>query len=161
MTGATLRLYRIAQEHHLPRLEGQGASFRDGGRWNSPGHPVLYFGGSPSVAALEMGHYLVSPRHVPKGYALGVFEVPNSVVELGMDDMPDDWRRFPYPRTTQRLGDAWLARGQELVLRVPSCAVPAGLEWIAVVNPLHPKSQAIKLLDIVAPIYNERLFTGI
>ncbi|MBB3190423.1 hypothetical protein FHR94_001656 [Halomonas cerina] len=122
---------------------------------------MLYFGGSPSVAALEMGHYLVSPWHVPKGYALGVFEVPHSVVELDMDDKPEDWKAFPYPRATQRLGDAWLERGQELVLLVPSCAVPAGLERIAVVNPLHSKSQAIELLDVVTPIFNERLFTGI
>jgi len=154
-----MRLYRIAPQRYLEAYGGTGASYRDGGRWNRPGDPVLYFAASASLAMLEMSHYLPSPRHVPASYRLGVYEVDSSRAEtLSDDELPDDWATFPYPADTQALGSAWLRRRQGLVLRVPSCAVPGGLENIAMVNPLHDHIDRLQLVEALPAHYNPRVF---
>ena len=65
-----MRLYRICHVRYLEDLRGLGASYRDGARWNEPGFPIVYFAETPSVAMLEMAHYLPSPRLAPPGYRL-------------------------------------------------------------------------------------------
>ena len=57
-----MRLFRICHVRYLEDLRGLGASYRDGARWNEPGFPIIYFAETPSVAMLEMAHYLPSPR---------------------------------------------------------------------------------------------------
>ena len=93
-------------------LRGLGASYRDGARWNEPGFPFVYFAETPSVATLEMAHYLPSPRLVPPGYRLGVYEVSDGVAleRWHVHDLPEGWDRYPHPRTTRRMGTLWLMR---------------------------------------------------
>ena len=156
-----MRLYRIAPERFLANLSGRGASYHDGARWNDPGHPVLYFGTSASVAMLEMGNYIPDPRLVPKDFRLGIHDVQSSAVEkVGVDELPDGWDLFPPPEHTRRLGTAFLSAARNLILLVPSTAA-AGIDQVAVVNPLHPDMDNVSLIDIRARIYNPRLFQGI
>lgn len=98
-----MRLYRICYADHLQNYQGLGASYQDGGRWNEPGIPVLYFAESASVAMPEMANYLPSPRLVPPTYRLGVYDVAGN---LPMErwttaDLPSGWDRFPgrHPRS--------------------------------------------------------------
>lgn len=60
-----MQLFRICPEPYLENPSGPGGSHQDGARWNSPGHPVLYFALSASTALLEMANYIPSPRLVP------------------------------------------------------------------------------------------------
>ncbi len=158
-----MRLYRICPEPYLENLSGLGGSYQDGARWNSPGHPVLYFALSASTALLEMANYIPSPRLVPPAYRLGVYALPDSasVVELSMEDLPVDWAVFPHPRSTREIGDRWLQSRASLALIVPSAAVPGGLEKIAVVNPRHPECGSIRLVQTLRNLYNERTFGGL
>lgn len=157
-----MRLFRIGPEQHIENMSGMGASYRDGARWNKAGVPVLYFGTTPSVAMLELGNYVPSPRDLPDSYRLGVFEAPDDSVEIWpVDRLPVGWDEFPYPLSTQQLGSQWLQRREELILLVPSCAVAGGMENIAVVNPHHPDVSKIRLLEKHDTIYNERMFKGI
>ena len=157
-----MRLYRIAPQAFLENYQGLGASYRDGARWNFPGIPVIYFASSASVAMLEMANYLPSPKLIPPSYRLGVYELPERVVNdsMGVDDLPADWNRYPYPASTQRLGSIWLQAVENALLIVPSAAVPAGLESILVVNPLHPDSKTLQLIASERQIYSKRAFRG-
>ncbi|MCY4227922.1 MAG: RES family NAD+ phosphorylase [Gammaproteobacteria bacterium] len=158
-------LYRIAKKKYLDDLSGIGTSYKYGGRWNYPGHPVVYFAISPAIALLEMGNYLGSPRHILKSMRLGTYEIDDSlfnprVVSLGY--LNKDWRDFPYPDTTQSLGSEWLKSNASLFMAVPSCAVPASLDWdCCVMNPLHPDRDNIRLVGITDDIYNDRLFKNL
>ena len=158
-----MRLYRIAPQAFLENYQGLGASYRDGARWNLPGIPVLYFASSASVAMLEMANYLPSPKLIPPSYRLGIYELAERVGgdSMGVDDLPDDWNRYPYPASTQRLGSIWLQAVENALLIVPSAAVPAGLESILVVNPLHPDSKTLQLISSESQIYSERAFRGV
>ncbi|MFC3282549.1 RES family NAD+ phosphorylase [Litchfieldella rifensis] len=157
-----MRLFRIGPDQHIGNMSGMGGSYRDGAGWNSAGVAVLYFGTSPSVAMLELGNYVPSPRDLPDNYRLAVFEVPDDEVETwSVDQLPVDWADFSYPSSIQQLGTQWLRQREKLVLLVPSCAVAGGMENIAVVNPMHPDVSKIRLLEKHAAIYNERMFKGI
>lgn len=158
-----MRVYRITKAEYLEVMTGLGASYQDGARWNFPGIPVIYFALSASVAMLEMANYTSSPRMVPPSYRLGVYELPGDApfVKLELQDWPEDWADFPYPLSTQAIGDQWLRAGNDLGLILPSCAVSAGLGEIMLVNPAHPDAKRIRLLESHADIYNPRTFRAV
>lgn len=155
-----MRLYRIVPSEFANNFSGLGASYQDGARWNEPNLPVLYFSLSPSVAMLEMANYFPSPRLVPKSYVLATYilEDPSSINDL--EQLPKDWSEYPYPKTTQKAGSDWLKSSNSLGLLVPSCAVPAGLENILVINPKHPEIDKLKLISTSPDIYNNRAFNA-
>lgn len=156
-------LYRICPERYLEEFSGLGASYQDGARWNLPGTPVLYFASTASLAMLEMAHYLPSPRLLPKNYRLGIYSLPNNlkIEKWTVDQLPKDWKQFPYPRTAQKKGDAWLRARSSVALSVPSAAVPGGLEFCIVVNPAHRSAARLRLERSLTDIYSDRLFSEI
>jgi RES domain-containing protein len=158
-----VRLYRIAPEPVLEDYRGLGASYRDGARWNRAGQPVVYFALSAATALLELANYLPSPRLIPAGFRLGIYEVPDRLPlhTLPDDRLPPDWAAFPYPTSTQTIGGDWLLTGKAFGLLVPSAAVPEGLEKIAVVNPGHPACAKVRLLRSTVNLYNKRTFSGL
>jgi RES domain-containing protein len=158
-----MRLYRICPERFLEDYSGLGASFQDGARWNTAGHPVLYFACSPATALLELANYLPSPRLIPSDYRLGMYTLPDdvSLETLPHGKLPKHWAAYPYPESTQRLGDTWLEDVGSLALLVPSAAVSGGLENIAVINPKHSQVAKIRLLQTFSDLFNERTFGGI
>lgn len=158
-----MRIYRIAHREHLQDLRGLGASYESGGRWNEPGVPALYFAESAAVAMLEMANYLPSPRLVPASYRMGIFELsPNVPIERwSADELPEDWRNFPYPVSTQRRGTDWLLRGEAPCLAIPSSAVPGGLESIVLASPSRLDRTSIHLLQALTELYNPRAFVSV
>ena len=157
-----MRLYRIANRQHIEDLRGLGASYASGGRWNGPGVPALYFGESAAVALLELANYFPSPRLVPSSYRLGVFEVSEGVqVERwSVEDLPPDWRNFPYPASTQRLGTAWLAHGEAHLLSVPSVAIPGGLDNIVLASPARLPTDGFRLARVLTELYGPSAFAS-
>ena len=157
-----MRLYRICRADHLENHHGLGVSYLRGGRWNEAGIPVLYFAATAGVAMLEMANYLPSPRLVPSGYRLGVYEVAGnpSIDRWSTEDLPADWERFPYPRSTQRMGSDWLTRGSASLLVLPSAAVPGGLDDIVLAAPARLDAASIRLSAVHERLYNPRAFAS-
>lgn len=157
-----MRLFRITSLEHLDDLSGLGASYQGGGRWNEPGVAAIYFAQTASVAMLEMANYLPSPRLVPSNYRLGVYEVDDDILidRWTVDEMPDDWLDFPYPKSTQRLGTDWLMQSQAPLLAVPSTVVPGGLENIVLASPSRLDPETIQLRAAEADIFNPRAFSN-
>lgn len=149
MPDAPITAWRIVQTRYLDGADeeaGRGAFSGEGarlygGRWNSPGLPVAYTAGSRSLALLEVLVNLGEPRLL-RQYLLIAATFNSDLVET-LDDLPDDWRFYPAPRSTQKLGDAWVWDTRSPVLRVPSVVVPA--EWNYVINPRHPGFSALEI----------------
>jgi RES domain-containing protein len=115
---------------------GDGARLY-GGRWNSPGRPVVYCSGSLSLALLEV------LAHVEAGEDAGVkrrlFRIeldPASCEEVRLATLPKNWRSALNPASCRRQGDAWLERGSSVALKVPSAIVPVESNYL--LNPRHP-----------------------
>lgn len=139
----TLKGYRLVKARHAATaFDGAGAR-RFGGRWNSPGVLVSYASGSVSLAILEILVHLDAAALLPS-YSLRAVEFDESLTEqLVAAALPRGWRDYPAPPELRALGDAWIASGRSVVLRVPSAIVPDESNYL--LNPVHPDFGRIRL----------------
>jgi RES domain-containing protein len=115
-------------------LSGQGAALF-GGRWNSPGRPLVYAASTAALAVLEVRVHLdLPPELLPEDYRLLTIDLDGLTVEV-LSDLPPEPRAF---------GDAWLAAGRTAVLQVPSAIVPESPNLL--LNPRHPDAGAARIL---------------
>lgn len=115
-------------------FDGEGARLY-GGRWNSPGNACVYVASSESLALLEIMVHLESYRLL-NAYSLLRLTLPaESILSVGIEDLPDHWQEAPAPAETADLGDGWLTSGQSLALALPSVVVPRELNYM--LNPAH------------------------
>lgn len=132
-----MRVWRIDRAGRNP-LEGAGG-LHVGGRWNPKGRRIVYASAHLSLAILEKLVH-VNPDRLPDNLVAFEIELSDSdtvVEELGASALPADWRAEPPPRSTQALGESWLAdSARGAVLAVPSVVVPR--EWNYLLNPAHP-----------------------
>ncbi len=139
----TLSAWRITkQKHARSAFSGEGARIY-GGRWNSPGTPMIYTAQSQALAVLEVLVHLDSPELL-KRYSL--FEVEMDlfyVEELDLSNLPRNWKANPAPTGVQAIGDDWVAGRRSAVLRVPSALVPAESSFL--LNPHHQDFSKLRI----------------
>lgn len=131
-----MRAFRLAKASLADSaLAGEGAR-RFGGRWNSPGRPMVYAASSLSLAALEILVHLREPALLRRAYVFLALDCPEGLAQrLDPGQLPAEWRRPEHP-APRELGDRWLASAASLALVVPSAVIC--LEWNILFNPLHP-----------------------
>jgi len=139
-------LWRLCRRPHAD-LSGEGARIL-GGRWNSPGRPVVYFAEHPALAALEVRVHLDLPFELlPSDFVLMRVMVPDSLISE-IDS--------PSGSDTVAVGDAWLVRGNSVGLRVPSVLVPNA--WNILLNPRHPEATRARITAIDPFNFDPRLW---
>lgn len=149
-----MRIYRIGDGRH-PLWDGTGAALV-GGRWNSPGRPVIYGSLTYACAMLEILVHANIGR-IPTTHRYVMADLPDDVkVERRDPEMlPSGWDAEA--STAARIfGDLWLSEARSAVLLVPS--VVAKLEWNALVNPAHPDAMRMTLSSTEPVIWDRRLF---
>ena len=149
-----MQLFRIADRRH-PLWDGTGAALV-GGRWNSPGRPVIYASTSYACALLEVLVHTGIGR-VPKSHSAVIADIPEDVViqRAKHEALPARWSE-PDSATARAFGDAWLTGRTGAVLLVPSALSP--YDWNALVNPSHPDAARIKVAAPVPVAWDPRLF---
>lgn len=153
----TITAWRIVKRRYQEKaFTGEGAR-QYGGRWNSPGRPVIYTSQSASLAVLELLVHLGESSILPSYSAIPVTFDDSLARALAPSKLPRDWRRHPAPFELKRLGDEWLGSLSSPVLKVPSAIVP--IEFNYLLNPLHPEfpSIAIARADALAFDIDSRL----
>ena len=102
-------VYRITNPKHT-KLDGEGARIY-GGRWNHPGHPLVYAAESRSLAILETRVHLTA---TPKNYLCLVIEIP-----FEPDRKSDEIRAVrnwkSREKFTKDFGSRWCQEGKECV----------------------------------------------
>lgn len=127
-------------------LSGDGARLY-GGRWNSPGLPMVYLADSAALAVLEVRVHLdLPPELVPDDYVLVVVDLDGLGVET-VEAMPADPQAF---------GDDWLRQQRSAVLRVPSFIVPESCNLL--LNPAHPQAAQAQVADTRDFAFDRRLW---
>lgn len=151
-----MQIYRIGDQRH-PLWDGTGAALV-GGRWNSPGRPVIYGSLSYACCMLEILAHANIGR-VPVSHRFVVADVPSGIKAKRYDevDLPKDWDR-DNSQAARNFGDQWLDERKSAILLVPS--VVARLEWNALVNPLHPDARRLTISNPQKVIWDARLFSG-
>lgn len=132
-----MRVWRLALGR-THRLDGEGARLY-GGRWNSPGTPVVYAATRLSLALLEQLVHL-DPARLPVALRAFAIDLPEEAVVETASIAADD------PVACRRFGDSWAASLRSAAAIVPSAVVPAVLhpdetateEYNVLLNPRHP-----------------------
>lgn len=125
-------------------FDGEGARLY-GGRWNTPGNPMVYVASSRSLAALEM---LVHLGSAVRSFTMRRYQVelPEACIEhLDMKRFDPVWLGPVIHPATQQLGDAWLQHRQSLILAVPSAIIPEELNYL--INPRHRDAGNLNIAD--------------
>jgi RES domain-containing protein len=135
--------WRIVKKRYAANaFDGDGAR-RFGGRWNSPGVPMVYVASSRSLAVLEMAVYL-DPAALLSSFVLIPCEFDESLVTtLGRSTLPALWRRDPPLPALAAIGDAWIKQARSAVLAVPSAIIEEELNFL--LNPTHPDFSRISI----------------
>lgn len=146
--------FRIA-DRRFPIFDGSGAQ-RVGGRWNSPGFPVIYAAETFAGAMLEtIVHSGLG--YLPKNHAVIEISVPDGIAieTLAAAELPR-WNAHDC-LVSRAFGDQWLTEGRTSVLLVPS-RVTNGRERNVLVNPIHPDFKLIQASSPQRMDWDQRLF---
>jgi RES domain-containing protein len=127
-------------------LSGEGARLY-GGRWNSPGRPVVYAAESAALAVLEVRVHLdLDWSLLPADYVLMAIDLSSLAIE-SLEEAPDDPVAY---------GDAWLESRRSAVLSVPSVLVRESRNLL--VNVAHPEASRASIASIRSFSFDERLW---
>ena len=131
----SVRAWRIVKSKYAKTaFSGEGARVF-GGRWNSPGLPVVYTAGSLSLAVLDMLVHLEASQLLNHYVIAGVEIDPALITAFDIARLPRNWREDPAAAKAQSIGDDWLKAGRSAVLQLPSAIVPG--EAVLLLNPRH------------------------
>lgn len=131
-----MKAWRITQKRRAKTaFSGEGARLY-GGRWNSPGVPMVYVAESQSLAVLEVLVHLDAPALLEEYVFIEADFDDALVTQLGRSSLPRNWQADPVPADVQAVGDRWASSGSSAALRVPSVLVPEESNYL--LNPRHP-----------------------
>ena len=137
-----IRAFRICKTRFLPSaMSGEGARLV-GGRWNSPGQPVVYAASSLSLATLEVMVHLEEADVFYQLFSWISLEFPKEIVETpDIATLPTGWRSDETSPAARTVGDEWLRSMRSAVLAVPSVVMEGEMNYL--LNPRHPDFQLV------------------
>lgn len=146
-------LFRLGNCKFSSDLSGEGSRLF-GGRWNSVGVPVVYFATSRALALLEVLVHL-PPNLLPDNFCMSVFEIDAIFEELKIDELPNNWNIYPFPKKIQLLGDVYFKKEKSFLLKVPSAIIDG--EFNIIMNVNHPKLKDVILKNTSNFNFDSRL----
>ena len=151
-----MQLWRLCRKAFAKEpLTGEGGLYASA-RWHSSPRRVVYASHSLALACLEVLVHL-DPELLPRDLVALEIDVPAIVAikELTLSELPKSWRRYPAPRSLQRLGDTWLEGCESAVLCLPSVVVPNEHNYL--INPLHQDARRITVVSKTPFSFDPRL----
>lgn len=143
-----MRVYRVERKKHLQAtLSGIGASMAKGYRWNSINTKLVYTAESRALATLEISVHLDLSEDLPQDRFYVEIEIPDeiTILEVNIEDLPNDWDAKPPTIMTQTIGDDFVFENEAAVLKVPSSIIPQEFNYL--INPNHPDSKKIIVIS--------------
>lgn len=151
-----MKVFRLTREKFALPLSGKGAAIK-GARWNSIGVELIYTAKNRSLAMAEVAiHFTLAT--LPDDYMMMTIEIPEhiSMKTLLPEDLPADWKEFPHPASTQKIGDEFVIENQYCVLILPSVVTQG--DFNVLINPNHKEFSQIIVTDIVKFPFDKRIF---
>lgn len=150
-----LVLYRVAKARY-PVFDGTGASL-EGGRWNSPGRPVIYAATCLAGSLLELLVHAGPREKLPGAHHCARARFPDDVEVQLLDEAVFPGWEAPDSAVARAAGDAWLSEARSVALSVPALtARPFGRHVL--LNPLHREFARIEIEPAVPIVWDTRLF---
>ena len=121
-----MRVFRIEREKYLETtLSGVGASLTEGYRWNSLNTFLVYTAESRALAMLEVSVHLDLSEDLPIDRFYVEIDIPDDIeiLELKLEDLPENWDAKPPILETQYIGDDFVIQKTTLSYRAVKTAV--------------------------------------
>lgn len=149
-------VFRLSKSTFCRDLSGHGAE-KSGGRWNEKGYPVVYTSSSRALCLTEVAVH-IPLGIIPHDFMLTTIEIPDNTIieEIKEEDLPPNWKSFPYSTYPQKLGTLLLKEGKCLVFKVPSAVVQGEFNFL--INPNHSDITKVKITSVEPFFFDERLF---
>ena len=131
-----MKLWRLARADHQ-ELDGQGACCL-GGRYSSPGHPLVSFASEAGLAVLvALRYWQTDPQRDGFEYVLGWTEAAAEPERIP-SELSDDAKK--------RRVDEWAAERRTLLIAVQSAVLPEA--DVVLMNALHEGAASIAPLTV-------------
>jgi len=148
-----MTVYRFVRPIYRNDISGDGAR-KKGGRWNSPGFPVVYTSTSISLSLLELLIYNSSYEVIRVNMLMQITVPENLMKSLSVNALKQTWQKdIDYSRF---IGNEFLKNKKSLLLKVPSAIIPE--ESNVLINPAHPDFKRVKIIKASLFQYDTRLF---
>lgn len=150
-----MEVYRLSREKFAQPLSGKGAAIK-GARWNSIGVELVYTAMNRSLAMAEVAVHFTWAT-LPEDYVMMTIEIPKEVKIKSMDEsiLPFNWREFPPPISTQKIGDDFVLENKYCLLKIPS-VVTRG-DYNILINPNHRDFSRINVIEIEQFPFDRRI----
>lgn len=146
--------WRTCKQRYDPYDASGAALWR--GRWNSPGHAVIYAADSFAGSILEILVHTLRPRTLPGPHHAVSIEIPDEMVETLDEDRLPGWHQRESDEA-RSYGDRWLEEARSVVLSVPALPCrPIGR--ILLINAAHAEAGGVARGAPFAVPWDERLF---
>lgn len=112
---------------------------------------MLYCANSTALATLELRvHYELEDLPI---LSRSIIEAPDELLPADEPVYFPDWAR------SQQYGDDWIKSRRSLCLKVLSAVIPEATDSFNIlINPAHPESGRVRVLDIAPYEFDSRLF---
>lgn len=145
----------VPEDQAVAAFNGEGARLY-GGRWNSPGVPMVYGSEHQSLAALEIRVHIDS-MPMRRRYKCFEFSFDEQLMHIfPARALPKDWQQEPPPLSLKQIGDDWIKSGGSTILAVPSVIISKEFNYL--INPKHPDFPKLKVEKPSDFAFDHRLF---
>jgi len=107
-----MTIVRLCRSRYSPK-DATGAE-RYGGRWNSPGHAVLYASSTLALACLEVLVHIRDVGLIPTDYVYCEIDVPDDLIGPWTLTGDDARARIESPSLSREYGDKWIMATESL-----------------------------------------------
>jgi RES domain-containing protein len=148
-------VYRLAREKFAFPLSGKGAAIK-GARWNPIGVELIYTAQNRSLAMAEVAvHFTLAT--LPEDYRMITINIPDEIQfkQLTEADLPMNWRDFPHPISTQKIGNDFVLENKFCVLVIPSVVTQG--DYNVLINPNHIDFPKITITNIEKFPFDKRI----
>lgn len=149
-------IWRLSSESVSRRLDGEESS--GGGRWNSPGRPVIYCSSSLALAAFEcFVHFDADTRREPPAMKAVLIWYPDdaAVRHVSRSELPEDLTCSEAETACRAIGDLWADENAALALIAPSAVIEH--ESNVMLNIRHPRMTEVRVEDVRDFRWDDRL----
>lgn len=150
-----MKVFRLVREKFAKPLSGKGAALK-GARWNSLGIEMIYAAGNRSLAMAEVAvHFTLAT--MPSDYMMMTIEIPDDIFchRFKESELPKNWREFPHPLSTQKIGDLFVQEQRAAIAFIPS-AITQG-DFNVLINPHHKDFSRIKIVKMERFPFDRRI----
>ena len=121
------------------------------------GVELIYTAGNRSLAMAEIAvHFTAST--LPPDFVMVTIYIPDDlkIKSIARTQIPPHWNAFPFPKSTQIIGEKFVRDNKHCILKIPSVVTQGDYNYL--LNPKHAEFSNIKIVGTEKFPLDSRIF---